>query len=70
MAYTNMSDSELDNVSGGVASQDNYYTVKEGDCMSTIADRHQTSVVKLMLLNPHIKNPHLIHPGDVIRLHL
>lgn len=67
-----MIDSELENVTGGVASasQDKYYTVKEGDSLSTIADRYNTSVVKLMLLNPLIKNPHLIHPGDVLRLEL
>ena len=59
---------EMDQVSGGVASQDKYYTVKEGDCLSKIADRYNTSVVKLMLLNLHIKNPNLIYPGDLIRI--
>ena len=61
---------EMDQVSGGVASQDKYYTVKEGDSLSVIASRYNTSVVKLILLNPQIKNPHLIYPGDVIRLDL
>lgn len=61
-------DSELENVTGGVDSQDKYYTVQEGDCLSTIADRYDTSVIKLMLLNLHIKNPNLIYPGDVIRI--
>ena len=61
---------EMDQVSGGVASQDKYYTVKEGDSLSAIASRYNTSVVKLILLNPQIKNPHLIYPGDVIRLDL
>jgi LysM repeat protein len=61
-------DSELENVTGGVDSQDKYYTVQEGDCLSTIADRYNTSVIKLMLLNLHIKNPNLIYPGDVIRI--
>lgn len=63
-------DSELENVIGGAASQEKYYTVKEGDCLSTIAHSHNTSVVKLILLNPKIKDPNLIHPGDVIRLYL
>ena len=61
---------EMDQVSGGVASQDKYYTVKKGDSLSAIASRYNTSVVKLILLNPQIKNPHLIYPGDVIRLDL
>ena len=70
MENKHISDSELEMVAGGVASQDKYYTVKEGDCLSKIADRYNTSVVKLILLNPKIKNPNLIYPGDVIRLHL
>ena len=65
-----MLDSELENVTGGVTSQEKFYTVQEGDCLSKIADIHHTSVFKLMLLNPKIRNPHLIYPGDVIRLHL
>ena len=69
MEYKSMSDSELENVTGGVTSQDKYYTVKEGDCLSTIANRYNTSVVKLILLNPQIKDPNLIHPGDMIRLY-
>ena len=43
-----MLDSELENLSGGVTSQEKYYTVKEGDSMSGIADRFNTSVVKLI----------------------
>ena len=70
MENKHLLDSELENVSGGAASQDKYYTVQEGDCLSTIADRYNTSVVKLILLNPKIKNPNLIYPGDVIRLYL
>ena len=68
MENRHMLDSELENVAGGAASQDKYYTVKEGDCLSTIARRYNTSVVKLMLLNLHIKNPNLIYPGDLIRI--
>ena len=70
MKKNELNEQEMDQVTGGADSQENYYTVKAGDCLSTIADRYQTSVVKLLLLNPQIKNPHLIHPGDVIRLYL
>lgn len=65
-----MFENELENVTGGAASPDKYYTVKEGDSLSKIANRYNTSVAKLLLLNPKITNPHLIYPGDVIRLYL
>ena len=68
MENKNMTDAELENIAGGAASQEQYYTVQKGDSLSAIADRYNTSVIKLMLLNPQIKNPHLIYPGDVIRL--
>ena len=70
MMNKQMLDSELENVTGGVTSQEKFYTVKEGDSLSRIADRYNTSVVKLILLNPKIKNPTLIYPGDVIRISL
>ena len=65
-----LNDSELENVAGGAASQGKYYTVKEGDTLSEIADRYNTSVVKLILLNLQIKDPNLIYPGDIIRISL
>lgn len=43
-----MLDSELENLSGGVTSQEKYDTVMEGDSMSRIADRFNTCVVKLI----------------------
>ena len=70
MDHKNMTDSELENVTGGAASQDKYYTVQKGDSLSAIASRYNTSVVKLIMLNPHITNPHLIYPGDVLRISL
>lgn len=70
MEDKHMFDSELENVAGGVASEDKYYTVKEGDTLSGIANRYNTSVIKLVLLNPQIKDPNLIHPGDIIRIYL
>ena len=33
MEFKNMIDSELENVTGGIASQNKFYTVKEGDCL-------------------------------------
>ena len=65
-----INDMELNMVNGGAAFQDKFYTVQEGDTLSEIASRYNTNVVKLVLLNPQINDPHLIYPGDLIRLHL
>ena len=43
------------------------YTVKSGDTLSKIAAAHGTTVAKLVEING-IKNPNLIHVGQVIRL--
>ena len=69
MENKNMIDNELENVTGGAAYGDNYYTVKKGDTLSAIAVKYHTTVNKLMALNPHIKNANLIYVGDVIRLY-
>ena len=67
MENKNMTEMELENITGG-ATQGNYYIVKKGDTLSGIASRHHTTVAKL-LLNPQIKNPNLIYPGEAIRLY-
>ena len=64
-----MMDMELENVAGGAAYGDNYYIVKKGDTLSAIAVKHHTTLKNLVALNPQIKNPNLIYPGDVIRLY-
>ena len=45
-----------------------YYTVKKGDTLSHIAVRYKTTVTNLVKLNPNIKNPNLIFPGQKIRV--
>src|SRR5690606_36010449 len=57
----------------GTASSENnskaqYYTVKKGDTLSHIAVRYKTTVTNLVKLNPSIKNPNLIYPGQKIRV--
>jgi peptidoglycan endopeptidase LytE len=69
MENKNMMDLELENVSGGAFYGDNYYIVKKGDTLSGIAVKHHTTLDKLRALNPQIKNPNLIYPGDAIRLY-
>ncbi len=43
------------------------YTVRPGDTLWDIANRHNTSVARIVSIN-NIPNPNLIYPGEVIRL--
>lgn len=45
-----------------------YYTAKKGDTLGKIAKAKNTTVKKLMTLNPQLKNPDLIYPGQRIRI--
>ena len=69
MENKNMNEIELENVTGGSAYGNNYYTVKKGDTLGAIALKYHTTVANLMALNPQIKNANLIYVGDVIRLY-
>lgn len=40
------------------------YTVKSGDTLSHIAQRYGTTVASILSLNPSIRNPNLIYPGE------
>lgn len=42
------------------------YTVKTGDSIFSIARRYHISVVALVAANPHIADPNVIYPGDVL----
>ncbi|MGT2866332.1 LysM peptidoglycan-binding domain-containing protein [Streptococcus fryi] len=50
-----------------VRSGNGYYTVKSGDTLSAIAQRHRTTVAELQRLNG-ISNPDAIYVGQVLRL--
>ena len=45
-----------------------YYTVARGDTLTGIAKRKNTTIATLIKLNPGIKNPSLIFPGQKIRI--
>lgn len=45
-----------------------YYYVKKGDTLSSIARKYNISLDKLLGLNPDIKNPNLIQIGQKIRI--
>ena len=68
MEKKNMTEIELENVTGGVSYGESYYTIQKGDTLGAIANRYHTSVANLMALNPKIKNANLIYAGDVIRI--
>lgn len=42
------------------------YTVSPGDTMFTLAQIFRVSLDTLITANPHITNPNLIYPGDVL----
>lgn len=44
------------------------YTVKDGDTMSGIAAKFGVSLSALIKANPQIKNPDVIHTGDVLKI--
>ena len=44
------------------------YTVKPGDTLSKIAREYGTTVSNIVSLNPCIKNPNLIYPGEVFTI--
>ncbi|MCF7898840.1 MAG: LysM peptidoglycan-binding domain-containing protein [Candidatus Pacebacteria bacterium] len=53
---------------GGVTETKTDYTVSKGDTLSSIAKRNNTTINKLMELNPNIKNPNLIYAGKTLTL--
>ncbi len=44
------------------------YVVKSGDTMYAIAKKFSTTVAAIMALNPTIKDPAVIHPGQKIKI--
>ena len=45
-----------------------YYSVVSGDTLYAIARKYALSLTELVALNPQIKNPNLIYPGQEVRL--
>lgn len=45
-----------------------WHTVVYGDCLWNIARAAGLTLAALIALNPQVKNPNLIHPGDRIRI--
>ena len=44
------------------------YTVASGDTMWKIAVRHEVGLSEIKAANPHIANPDLIYPGQVLNI--
>lgn len=51
-----------------VASAATTYTVVKGDTMWRIAVRYEVGLDEIKKANPHIKDPALIYPGDVLTI--
>jgi LysM repeat protein len=45
-----------------------YHHVRKGHTLHRIAKLHRTTVIILISLNPHIVHPHVIYPGQRIRV--
>jgi len=52
----------------GNESAGQWYTVRRGDTLWGIAQRNGLSLTAIISLNPQIKNPNLILPGEKVRL--
>lgn len=44
------------------------YTVRKGESLYTIAHKHGLRLPEVMAVNPHLRNPHALQPGDIIKL--
>lgn len=44
------------------------YTVKSGDSLWKIAEKHQVGLSEIIAANPQIKNPSLIYPGQKLTI--
>ena len=61
-----INDSEKENTENSDIRE--YHLVRSGDTLSGIAVKYNTSVGRLMELNPSIKNKNMIHVNDKVRL--
>ena len=52
----------------GVSAATKTHEVVPGDTMWRIAVKYQVGLSELAAVNPHIKNPALIYPGDIITI--
>ena len=55
-------------VSESVSGEKETYIVRSGDTMWGIADKYNVSLAALIAVNPQIRNPNLIYPGDKVVL--
>jgi spore coat assembly protein SafA len=47
---------------------DTTYTVRSGDTMWKIAQKHQVGISEIISKNPQVKNPALIYPGQKLTI--
>ena len=51
-----------------VNTSSSYYTINKGESLSKVAELYNTTINNIMKLNPSIKNPSLIRPGQRIKI--
>lgn len=68
--YSDELKSVSDSGDGGSSSSQagSYYTVIAGDNLWNIARKHGLSLQQLLALNPQVKNPNKIYPGEQVRV--
>ena len=49
-------------------SSEEWYTVVYGDCLWNIAIKNGLTLAGLLEINPQIKNPNILYPGDRVRI--
>lgn len=64
----NLQENELEQVSGGAASDMQLHHIQAGETLFIIANKYGTTVEAILALNPRIKKPSLIYAGDTIRV--
>lgn len=59
---------EEESPESGSGSDEVWYTVVYGDCLWNIALRNSLTLSELLAINPQIKNPNILYPGDLVRV--
>ena len=68
LGFGAIKDKKVNKPSKGHFTKEEYYTVQSGDTLWGISQRYDISLNDIIAMNPQIKNPDLIYPGDKVRV--